>query len=465
MKTSPPAMGPASGKGSALAEVWPLSPLQEGMLFHAGFDAQGPDVYVIQRTLTIDGPLDPARWRASWQALLARHAALRASFHRRRSGEAVQLISREAALPWRETDLSHLPEAGALAEVRRLAAEECAERFDLGVAPLLRLLLVRLGPDRHVMVLTAHHILLDGWSMPILFDEATAVYTAGGDASGLPRTRSYRDYLAWLARQDKDAARAAWHAELAGDGEPTLVAPADPARAPALPDKAEAGLPAALTRAITDLARRHGLTANTVVQGAWALLLARLSGRDDVVYGTTVAGRPPELPGVESMVGLFINTVPVRLRLDAAQPVLDLLKDVQARQSALLPHQHLGLAEIQKHAGPGAGFDTLVVYENYPRPAAAPGGPGTLSFTTLALRQATHYPLTLGILPGDRLEVEVSYRPDLVAPELARALTGRLVRVLEQVVADPSAPVGRVGVLGADERRLVVEEWNATAGE
>ncbi|KWT62298.1 non-ribosomal peptide synthetase [Streptomyces albus subsp. albus] len=458
-------MGPASGKGSALAEVWPLSPLQEGMLFHAGFDAQGPDVYVIQRTLTIDGPLDPARWRASWQALLARHAALRASFHRRRSGEAVQLISREAALPWRETDLSHLPEAGALAEVRRLAAEECAERFDPGVAPLLRLLLVRLGPDRHVMVLTAHHILLDGWSMPILFDEATAVYTAGGDASGLPRTRSYRDYLAWLARQDKDAARAAWHAELAGDGEPTLVAPADPARAPALPDKAEAGLPAALTRAITDLARRHGLTANTVVQGAWALLLARLSGRDDVVYGTTVAGRPPELPGVESMVGLFINTVPVRVRLDAAQPVLDLLKDVQARQSALLPHQHLGLAEIQKHAGPGAGFDTLVVYENYPRPAAAPGGPGTLTFTTLALRQATHYPLTLGILPGDHLEVEVSYRPDLVTPELARALTGRLVRVLEQVVADPSAPVGRIGVLGADERRLVVEEWNATAGE
>ncbi|MEN2423123.1 amino acid adenylation domain-containing protein [Streptomyces rimosus] len=465
MKTSPPAMGPASGKGSALAEVWPLSPLQEGMLFHAGFDAQGPDVYVIQRTLTIDGPLDPARWRAAWQALLARHAALRASFHRRRSGEAVQLISREAALPWRETDLSHLPEAAALAEVGRLAAEECAERFDLGVAPLLRLLLVRLGPDRHCMVLTAHHILLDGWSMPILFDEATAVYAAGGDASGLPRTRSYRDYLAWLARQDKDAARAAWHAELAGDGEPTLVAPADPARAPALPDKAEADLPAALTRAITDLARRHGLTANTVVQGAWALLLARLSGRDDVVYGTTVAGRPPELPGVESMVGLFINTVPVRVRLDAAQPVLRLLKDVQARRSALLPHQHLGLAEIQKHAGPGAGFDTLVVYENYPRPAAAPGGPGTLSFTTLALRQATHYPLTLGILPGDRLEVEVSYRPDLVTPELARALTGRLVRVLEQVVADPSAPVGRIGVLGADERRLVVEEWNATAGE
>ncbi|MFH8407406.1 amino acid adenylation domain-containing protein [Streptomyces sp. NPDC018019] len=465
MRTSPPAAGAASGKGSALAEVWPLSPLQEGMLFHAGFDGQGPDVYVIQRTLTIDGPLDAARWRASWQALLDRHAALRASFHRRRSGEAVQLISREAALPWREADLSDRPGADALAEVARLAARECAERFDLGVAPLLRLLLVRLGPDRHCMVLTAHHILVDGWSMPVLFDEATTVYAAGGDASVLRRSPSYRDYLGWLARQDKDAARAAWRAELAGDGEPTLVAPADPARAPALPDRTEAALPAGLTRAIGELARRYGLTANTVVQGAWALLLARLSGREDVVYGTTVAGRPPELPGVESMVGLFINTVPVRVRLDAAQPVLELLKDVQARQSALLPHQHLGLAEIQKHAGPGACFDTLVVYENYPRPAAESAGAGTLSFTTLALRQATHYPLTLGILPGDRLEVEVSYRPDLIAPELARALTGRLVRVLEQVVADPSAPVGRIGVLGGDERRLVVEGWNATAGE
>ncbi|MFD7663921.1 amino acid adenylation domain-containing protein [Streptomyces sp. NPDC059788] len=465
MKTSTPAMGPASGKGSALAEVWPLSPLQEGMLFHAAFGDEGPDVYVIQRTLTIDGPLDAARWRASWQALLARHPALRASFHRRRSGEAVQLVTREAALPWREADLSDLPEADALAEVGRLAARECAERFDLGVAPLLRLLLVRLGPDRHCMVLTAHHILLDGWSMPILFDEATTAYAAGGDTTALRRTASYRDYLVWLGRQDKDAARAAWRAELAGDGEPTLVAPADPARAPMLPEQTAADLPAALTRALTGLARRHGLTVNTVVQGAWALLLARLSGRDDVVYGTTVAGRPPELPGVESMVGLFINTVPVRVRLDPGQPVAELLKDVQARQSALLPHQHLGLAEIQKHAGPGAAFDTLVVYENYPRPAAESAGPGTFSFTTLGLRQATHYPLTLGILPGDRLEVGVSYRPDLVTAELARALTGRLVRVLEQMVADPSVPVGRIGVLGADERRQVVAAWNATAAQ
>ncbi|OKI00761.1 non-ribosomal peptide synthetase [Streptomyces sp. CB02923] len=463
MKTSTPATGPASGKGSALAEVWPLSPLQEGMLFHAGFGDQGPDVYVIQRTLTIDGPLDAARWRASWQALLARHAALRASFHRRKSGEAVQLITREAALPWREADLSGLPEADALAEVARLAARECAERFDLGVAPLLRLLLVRLGDGRHCMVLTAHHILLDGWSMPILFDEATTAYAAGGDATVLRRTASYRDYLAWLGRQDKDAAREAWRAELSGDGEPTLVAPADPARTPVLPDQAGADLPAGLTRALTDLARRHGLTVNTVVQGAWALLLARLSGRDDVVYGTTVAGRPPELPGVESMVGLFINTVPVRVRLDAGQPVAEMLKNVQARQSALLPHQHLGLADIQKHAGPGAGFDTLVVYENYPRSAAGPGGPGTLTFTTLGLRQATHYPLTLGILPGDRLEVEVSYRPDLVTAGLARALTGRLVRVLEQLVADPSVPVGRIGVLDADERHRAVEGWNVTA--
>ncbi|MEU7187240.1 amino acid adenylation domain-containing protein [Streptomyces sp. NPDC039022] len=464
MKTSPPATAPASGKGSALAEVWPLSPLQEGMLFHAGFGDQGPDVYVIQRTLTIDGPLDADRWHASWQALLGRHAALRASFHRRKSGEAVQLVSREAVLPWREADLSGLPEADALAEVGRLAADACAERFDLGVAPLLRVLLVRLGAERHCMVLTAHHILLDGWSMPILFDEATTVYAAGGDPSVLRRTVSYRDYLAWLGRQDKDAARAAWRAELAGDGEPTLVAPADPARTPELPDQTKADLPASLTRALTDLARRHGLTVNTVVQGAWALLLARLSGRDDVVYGTTVAGRPPELPGVESMVGLFINTVPVRVRLHAGQPVVEMLKDVQARQSALLPHQHLGLADIQKHAGPEAGFDTLVVYENYPRPAAE-SAPGTLTFTTLGLRQATHYPLTLGILPGDRLEVEVSYRPDLVTAEPARALAGRLVRVLEQLVADPTVPVGRVDVLDAAERRRAVTEWNATAAE
>ncbi|WP_032919524.1 condensation domain-containing protein, partial [Streptomyces rimosus] len=450
---------------SLVEDVWPLSPLQEGLLFHAAFDEEGPDVYQGQRTLALDGPLDADRLRASWEALVARHPVLRAGFRRRRSGDAVQVVAREVRLPWREADVSGLGGAEALAEAERLAAEERAERFDPAAPPLLRLLLIRLGGERHRLVITSHHVLMDGWSMPVLLNELTTVYAADGDTGGLPRAARYRDYLAWLNRQDKDAARQAWRAELAGNDEPTLVAPADPARLPVVPESLISEIPEDLTRGLVGLARARGLTVNTVVQGAWALVLARLAGRDDVVFGATVAGRPDALPGVESMVGLFINTLPVRVPLDGAQPVHRLLAGIQERQTALMSHQHLGLGEIQKLAGPGAVFDTLVVFENYPAAPAGTTGPDAFTLSFLEGRETSHYPFTLVVVPGERMLCKLDYRPDLFDRPTAEAVFGQLVRVLEQVVADPSVPVGRIGVLGAEERRLVVEEWNATAGE
>uniref|UniRef100_UPI000A84ECDF condensation domain-containing protein n=2 Tax=Streptomyces TaxID=1883 RepID=UPI000A84ECDF len=370
-----PAAGRGPARGSALAGVWPLSPLQEGLLFHADFDDHGPDVYAVQFTLDIEGPVDAGRLRTSWDALLDRHAALRASFHRRKSGEAVQLITRNVTVPWREADLRGHTEPERTAQAAELAERERAERLDLAVPPLLRLLLIRLGARRYRLVVTSHHLLMDGWSMPVLLNELSEVYAAGGDSSVLKRSASYGDYLLWLGRQDKDAARAAWRAELAGADEPTLMAPTASSGTPVLPDETVVRLPERTTRDLVTLARAHGLTVNTVVQGAWALVLARLAGRTDVVFGATVAGRPAELPGVEAMVGLLINTLPVRVRLDGGQPVVDMLARLQERQSALIAHQHLGLSEIQRLAGPGAVFDTLVVYENYPAPPQEPTTP------------------------------------------------------------------------------------------
>ncbi|MFE0250280.1 amino acid adenylation domain-containing protein [Streptomyces sp. NPDC059010] len=459
-------------QGSALAEVWPLSPLQEGLLFHADLDGgDSPDTYTVQSVLSVDGPLDAARLRTSWQALLARHPALRASFHRRASGEAVQLIMRKVTLPWTEADLSDHTDTAAHAELDRLVRAERARRIDPAVAPLLRLLLVRLGAGRHRLVLTSHHILLDGWSLPVLLGELTTVYEANGDVSSLAPVTSYREHLAWLARQDKEAARAAWRTELAGAEEPTLVATAtamppspDGAGERPAPRRRSVHLSPETTTALTDLARTHGLTLNTVVQGAWALVLARLSGRTDVVFGATVAGRPPELPGADTAIGLFINTVPVRVRLDGTQPVLRMLAELQQHHTSLMPHQHLGLASIQSAAGPGATFDTLLVYENYPRTDRRSPAPDTLTFSTVEARQATHYPLSIGIAPDERLRVDVTYHPDRIDEQLGEALGGVLARVLEQVVGEPSVPVGRLGVLTGPERGLVLEGWGATAG-
>ncbi|GHI33461.1 hypothetical protein Sdagh_51910 [Streptomyces daghestanicus] len=452
---------PSPVKAAALAEVWPLSPLQEGLLFHTSFDAGGPDVYALQTVISIDGPLDPDRFRDSWQALLNRHAALRASFHQRKSGTPVQLIAHQADLPWQTTDLSDLAEDGRTAEAARLAAQERAHRLDVSVAPLLRLLLIRLTDTHHQLVMTTHHLLLDGWSMPVLLDELARIYAAGGTARALPPAAAYRDYLAWLSRQDKDEARAAWQREMAGTDEPTLVAAEGRRRAAALPREHTLELSETATATLTGLAREHGLTVNTVVQGAWALVLARLTRRDDVVFGATVAGRPPELPGAETMVGLLINTLPVRVPLRPEQAVLDMLTALQRRQTALLPHQHLGLAEIQRVAGPGAGFDTLVVYESFPRAPEKPERPETYTISGGATQQATNYPLTVGVTPHDRLRIEVAYRPDLFDARQADRIGHRLARVLEQIAADPRVRLGEIDVLDADERARVLTEWNA----
>ncbi|OXM47308.1 non-ribosomal peptide synthetase [Amycolatopsis alba] len=446
-----------------LLDIWPLSPLQEGLLFHAT-DERGPDVYASMRKLALDGPLDVARFRASWQVLLDRHPALRASFRQLESGTAVQAIAREVTLPWQETDLSGLPEDEALAEFDRIAEAQQAERFDLARGPLLRLHLVRLGERRHRLVFTSQHIVADGWSLPLIADGVLKAYEAGGDGRALPAVTSYRDYLAWIARQDKTAAREAWRTELAGLDEATHVVPPDSILTPIEPERVGFELDDETSRSVVEFTRRHGVTANTLFQGVWALHLAWLAGRNDVVFGAAVAGRPPEIPGVESAVGLFMNMLPVRARLTGAEPVIDMLKDLQDRQVAMMSHQHIGLPEIKQLAGPGAAFDTIVVFENYPTSPPKADGPDALAMRSTGIPNDTgHYPLSLrASVAAGPVRGEFIYRPDVVDRTRAEEMLASILRGLDQVLAEPRTPVGRIGLIGPDQRRLVVDEWNRT---
>ncbi|MFC5752658.1 amino acid adenylation domain-containing protein [Actinomadura rugatobispora] len=448
-----------------IEDVWPLSPLQEGLLFHAGYDGDAQDLYVVQGVVELTGTLDVAVLRASWEALLARHASLRASFQHRASGAPVQVIAEGVPLPWREEDLSGLAGPEAEAEARRLVERDRARRFDLAAPPLLRLTLIRMGEARHRMVFASHHIALDGWSLSVLLEELSEVYAAGGDAGGLPPVTPYRDYLAWVDRQDRDAARTAWREALAGADEPTLVAPAGPADDdPAKPGHVIVTTGADAARALAATARARGLTVNTVVQGAWAVLVGLLAGRSDTVFGTTVAGRPAELPGVERMLGLFINTVPVRVVLDPSKPFARMLAELQDQRTALIDHQHLGLAEIRRVAGAGASFDTLLVYQNFPRDPSGPLRFGGVTVTGGHSEDASHYPLTLIVTPtpDDGLELRLDHRPDLFGEEDARALLHRLARVLDRVAADPELSVRDLDLLSGEERRQVVTGWNTT---
>jgi amino acid adenylation domain-containing protein len=433
----------------ALADVLPLTPLQEGLLFHALYahERNTQDVYLVQLVLELDGAVDAARLRAAGQALLDRHPNLRAAFRRRRGGGPVQVVPHRAALPWTEAELTG-PGVDTEAEWARLLDEDRDRGFDPATPPLLRFTLAHAGERRHRLLITHHHILLDGWSVSVLVRELLALYESAADPAALPPAPPYRTFLQWLGRRDRTVAAAAWRDALDGVTEPTRLAAAaaDGLDSGTLAE-ARAELPAETGAALTDLARRLGVTANTLVQTAWAILLSRTTGQNDIVFGATVSGRPADLPGVESMVGLFINTVPTRVRLRPDETLSGLLRRVQEGYVALLDHHHLGLADIQRAVGVPELFDTLVVFENYPADTGSSGAEGRLRIVGSSGRDATHYPVTLVAFPGPRLRFRLAYRADRFDADRADATLARLVRILQDIAAHPDRPLGRLALL------------------
>ncbi|MEV4434132.1 amino acid adenylation domain-containing protein [Streptomyces sp. NPDC049585] len=453
---------------AGLADVLPLSPLQEGLHFHAQYDESASDVYTVQSVLELHGPVDADALHAAARSLLRRHDNLRAYFTEGEAGRTLQVVPRTAELPWALADLADADPRTAAARLDELLADDRARRFDLTEPPLMRCTLVRLADDRHRFVLTVHHIAVDGWSMPLLVRELFQLYGIhrdGGDAGALPPVAPYKDYLAWLAAQDRGASEEAWRTALADIEEVTLLVPGTAAGAPAVPGHRSTVVPDALAAALTAAAREHGLTVNTLVQGAWGLVLAAETGRDDVVFGATVSGRPPELPGVEDMIGLFINTLPVRVRTGRGTTLAGLLRTLQEQQAGLMAHQHLGLAELQRLAGTGELFDTLVVFENYPvEQEPLQRSAQEVGVVDAEVRDAVHYPLALlAAQRGERLTVDWSYRPDLLDAGRVDALAERFVAVLRAFAADPATPLAALDLLTPGERHQVLTEWNATA--
>ncbi|MFJ9033252.1 amino acid adenylation domain-containing protein [Streptomyces sp. NPDC102274] len=444
-------------KRSGLADILPLTPLQEGMYFHAAYDEKAPDVYNTQLVLELDGPLDAAALRNAVHTLLRRHANLRAMFLHEGLDQPMQVIPHEAEPPWHEGDLSGLPEEQRHKEYESRLSEDRARRFDLGRAPLLRCTLVKLTPGRHRLIITNHHILLDGWSLPLLVQELFRLYASGGDDTALPRPVPYKTYLAWIAAQERETALSAWGRELAGVEGATLLVRDGRGRSPSLPRAFGFRLSAETTGALEAQARRHGLTLNTLVQCAWGLLLGRLVGSDDIVFGTTVSGRPSQIDGVESMIGFFINTIPVRVRATPGDSLLHVCRRLQDTQAELRELHHVGLADIQRITGVGDLFDTLMVFENYPFDESALPEARGVRVARAESHDATHYPLTLAALPGRSLGFRVDYRPDLLDEPRVRQITDRLERVLVALAEDPRAPVGRLDILDAPEKAHLTE--------
>lgn len=436
-----------------IVDVLPLTPIQEGLLFHTTFaraagaledDGAGIDFYAVQLDITVTGLVDQLRLRDAVHTVVRRHPNLAARFCRQ-FGDPVQVILADPVIAWRYLDLRG-DDLTPDEEIQHLCAAERAAVCDLADRPTLRAALIRTEANQHRFVLTFHHVVIDGWSLPILLQEIFASYFG----HRLPAPSSYRSFVSWLADQDLDAARTAWGKVLEGFDTPTLVAPPAP---PGARGVESYRVSAETTQALGDLARSQHTTVSTVLQAAWAQLLMVLTGQDDVAFGTAVSGRPAELAGSDSIVGLLINTVPVRARATASTTIAELLGQLQSAHNDTIEHEHLALNEIHHVAGHEQLFDTLFLYESYPIDTSAFMGVQELAITEFVTREYNHYPLSVMALPGHELGIRVEYDTDKFGLDDIQAVFERFERVLVSMVSDADQRLSSLDVLQTDEHK------------
>ncbi|MCV7209473.1 non-ribosomal peptide synthase/polyketide synthase [Mycolicibacterium canariasense] len=434
----------------AVADVLPLSPLQAGIYFHSTYADTDP--YVVQQIVSYEGPLDPNRLRQAADTLIARHPQLGASFRPLADGSLVAtLASTPPAVRWDYHDLSAHAAEDATAHIAQIAEQQRTEPFDLADPPLMRYTLVRLSTHRHVLIQTVHHIIADGWSVPIVLRELAALHD-DPDTGRLPVPARYRDHLAWLAGTSPAESLTAWCAELDGVAEPTRLADA-------LPPRRSAGagfgrVTADIDAHIADWAAGHGVTVSAVLGAAWGITVGRLTGRTDVVHGSTVSGRGSDVAGIDDMVGLLINTVPARTQWSPADTLAAVVARHAHAHAAVFEHHHVALADIQHAIGIPELFDTLVVVENYP---AADNRDAAIRVTDMEVIEAPHYPLTLMVKPGERLHVALTHDRAVVDTGTAEHVLALYRRTLAAILAaGDTARCGDIEVLDAPGRDQVL---------
>ena len=447
-------------------DIYPLTPTQEGLLFHTLL-APESGVYVIQQHGLLEGELDLAALSAAWDRVVERRAILRTSFEWDGLDRPLQIVHRRVHLPLSTEDRTAIPAEEQEARWRQRLAEDRRQGFDLHDAPLMRFLVVRLNERQYRFLWSHHHVLADGWSLPLLLQEVFTFYEASrqGLRLNLPDPRPFRDYIAWLERQDPKQAEAFWREQLSGFDEPVRIGidrggAADSANF----RKVQRDLSPVRTKRLETFARQQQLTLNTLVQAAWAMLLGRYSGRQDVVFGMTVSGRAAPIPGIESMIGPFINTLPVRVKLPGDVAVRDWLTVFQQQAAAMRSYEYSSLVKVQRQSDVPAGtplFEYLYLFENYPVDMSSAGAlGGKVKLREVCLVDQTNYPLMLAVVPGAGLTFRVSYLRDRFDDGGVERMLDHLERLLDVFVAEPHRTLAAVDLLSSAERRQLLGEWN-----
>ena len=439
----------ASGDAE-VQEVHPATPLQAGLLFHSLREV-GRGVYVNQRRYTLDGPVDAVALRSVWDRLVARHDALRTVFSWDHGDDVLQIVRKRASTPFVQHDWTSLTQADYDDRVSRWLRDDLARGFDLGRGPLLRINLFARPDGRHDFVWTDHHVLMDGWSAAQLLGEMLSLYCARttNTPADLPAPVPWRRYAEWLAKQPD--ARGWWMREVQRIDDPATLAASLPfASADATREEERAvrqiddRLDADLTARLREAARRHQVTLHTLVQAAWAVVLARHGNREQVAFGVTLSGRDDGPDGIERMLGLFINSLPVWVDVRAADSLDGWLRALQDHTSALRGHANVSLSAIQGWAGRSgdALFDSLLVFENYPVDAALRRGRPGFTVSAKETAERTHYPLVLAVVPGEHLQVRWKYRPERFDVAAVQRLREAWRFVLAQIAAGACRHVG-----------------------
>lgn len=450
--------------------IYALSPQQLGMLFESLYAAgtTGSGMHIEQKTFAFDDSWNMTAWRESWQRVVDWHPALRTAFVWRNQKEPLQAVMSHADIPFTQHDLRELDESTRQERLTAILIEDRERGFALTQAPLMRLAAIRMSDKSWIAVWTHHHILLDGWSLSIIGRDVSNFYSARCrrlEWNPEP-SRPYRDYINWLACQDTRKAEAFWRGRLSGLSSPTPlgqpesgkngydpvkgIAPATPVAQSGSEDRygfREFRLPRSLPAALQSTGFAHGLTLNTLLQGAWAILLSRYSGQHDIVYGTTVSGRPPELAGIERMVGLFITTLPLRLKIEQGKPLSIWLDQVQAEHLAMRQFEYCSAGQIHQWSEvPGSLplYESVLVFENYPMDDAAQ--PMTNRENGFVGAQTRHA-LTVLVNAEEELTVRIVYDTRRFQGEAAGYMIEHLWSLLTSMVDDIQQPADALAAL------------------
>ena len=419
-----------------IADIYPLAPMQEGILFHS-VSSPGDGLYMPQTALRITGPVDRDALKSAWQGAIDRHPILRSGFFWEERDEPFQIAFRSVPIAFTALDWTGADPSTERDRLSALFSANRAEPFDLRRPPLIRVQRIRTGEDRSIMVACYHHIILDGWSIRQLLDEVLALYrrSTGNAGGALPPARPYGDYIGWLKKRERAASLRFWQDRLEGSpGATRLLA----AESNGDFERQRWEFPQPLYQAVLDYGVASGFTLNTLLQGALALLIARQIDSHDLIFGTTTAGRPATLDGATTMIGLFINTLPVRVRIEDGQSLGAWLANLQSAHAATGEHDHVPLAAIQ---GPGVSlFDTLLVVENFATQPKRPDAAPLLKTEGIDFDERTHFPLTLWATPHQAsLTLMAGFSRDLLSGETAKVLLERLGDIVAIMIRSSSA--------------------------